>query len=139
MKSNKKDLRLEHKRVVELLEKGVSFDEIATSLKLPKVLVKKWLKGFKRMKDFNLKKKFINDFSSGKYSVDELARLYNEDRRKLLKWKHEVYGKGSLKQRLMYKMHIVGIPPRFIAEFYNVSIPQVHKSIRNEKTIVESK
>ncbi|MCB4807131.1 hypothetical protein LG651_02630 [Tamlana sp. 62-3] len=81
----------------------------------------------------NLKQRFIADFQSGKVSVTLLAKQYNVDRRKLLKWKHEIFGKGSLKQKRMFQMSVSGIPAKVIADFFNTHVFQVHRAIRNEK------
>jgi uncharacterized protein YjcR len=81
----------------------------------------------------NLKQMFRRDFTSGKYSIEGLTRKYGVNRLKLLKWKKELFGKGSLKRKRMYQMHLSEIPTRVIAEFYNVSTVQVNFSIREQK------
>lgn len=80
-----------------------------------------------------LKKRFFLDFSSGKESIKSLSLKYNVDRRKLLIWKKELFGKGSLRQKRILQMHISGIPKKLISEFYNINLSQVNNVIRNNK------
>lgn len=91
-----------------------------------------------KLENHNLKQKFYSEFASGKHHVSHLAKKYGVDRRKLLKWKHQKFGKGNLRQRLIYKMYLVGIPTKAIADFYGVFQTQVNRSIRLEKKILES-
>lgn len=95
------------------------------------------MKGTKRrltkLQNHNLKQRFKQDFTSGRYSIAELAKAYNVGRRKLLKWKHELFGKGSITQRRIFQMHLAGIPSKAIAEFYGVHVFQVHRAIRQER------
>jgi transposase-like protein len=88
---------------------------------------------FSKSQNHNLQLQFKSDFKAGKFSICELARRYDVDRRKLLKWKHKYFGKGSIKQKRMFQMSMAGIPTKVIAEFFNVPITQVHLSIRNSK------
>ncbi|SIQ74221.1 aminoacyl-tRNA hydrolase family protein [Maribacter ulvicola] len=85
---------------------------------------------FTKQQNHNLKQKFKSDFTTGLYSIEQLARNYNVGFRKLLKWKHEIFGKGSIKQKRMFQMHLSGLPTKAIAKFFNVPISQVHRSIR---------
>ncbi len=86
-----------------------------------------------KLENHNLKQRFISDFGSGKYKCTELAKLYKVDRRKLLRWKKQLFGKGSLRRKRMYQMHLANIPTKTIAEFYNCTITEVHRSIKIEK------
>ncbi len=88
---------------------------------------------FSKAENYNLKQRFISDFTTGLYAVDALARTYNVDRRKLLKWKHEIFGKGSIKQKRIFQMRLAGMPSKAIAEFYGVHVFQVHRAIRQER------
>lgn len=88
---------------------------------------------FTKLENHNLKQRFKADFQSGKHSICELARIYNVDRRKLLKWKHELFGKGSVKQKRIFQMHLAGLTAQSIADFFNVPLQQVYRSIRQER------
>lgn len=88
---------------------------------------------FTKLENHNLEQRFKTDFQTGKYSICELARRYNVDRRKLLKWKYKHFGKGSIKQKRMFQMSMAGIPTKAIAEFFDVPVSQVHRSIRKHK------
>lgn len=95
------------------------------------------MKGTKRrlpkLQNHNLKQRFKSDFSTGLYSIVELAKAYNVGRRKLLKWKHELFGKGSIQQKRIFQMHLAGMPSKAIAQFFGVHIFQVHRAIRQER------
>jgi len=88
---------------------------------------------FTKLENHNLKQRFKAEFETGLYSVNELAKKYNVDRRKLLKWKHKFYGKGSMQQRRIYQMHLAGMPSKAIAQFFDVALPHIHRSIRKQK------
>ncbi|UWY27649.1 hypothetical protein N4T20_18190 [Flavobacterium sp. TR2] len=93
-------------------------------------------RSFTRTENAILKQRFISDFASGKTTIEELSRKYNVHRRKLVPWKNELFGTGSLKRKRMYQMHISGIPTRVIADFYGVHIVQVGKGIRETKKLL---
>lgn len=126
-------LKTKHQIANNMFERGQSLCEVVETLHISKHLAQKWKAGFKKLQNVNLKQRFARDFESGQFSINELARRYGMDRRKLLKWKRELFGLGSLKQKRMYQMHLAGIPAHAIAEFYKTQLPQVHLSIRKHK------
>ena len=130
--------KAQYQKAIVLFYTNHTKKEVRDKLKLPHSTVNKWYRAYEKNKASNLKQMFIADFGSGKISIDALARNYNIDRRKLLKLKHKYFGKGSLKQKRMYQMHKAEIPTRAIADFYNVALSQVHRSIRLEKALIKN-
>lgn len=118
---------------IKLFNSQLSIKEVAILLNIPLYKSKKWYSSYLKLEKVNLEQRFIVDFGSGKVSINELSKRYNKDRRALLKLKHKHFGKGSLKQKRMYQMHLAEIPTRVIAEFYNTNIVQVQKAIRDKK------
>lgn len=93
-------------------------------------------RSFTKSENAILKQRFISDFSAGKTTIEELSRKYNVGRRKLIPWKNQLFGTGSLKRKRMYQMHISGIPTKVIAEFYGVHVVQVSKGVRETKQLL---
>lgn len=95
------------------------------------------MKGTKRrltkLQNHNLKQRFKSDFSTGLYSIVQLAKTYNVGRYKLLKWKKELFGKGSIQQKRIFQMHLIGMPSKTIAKIYDVHVFHVHRAIRRER------
>lgn len=88
---------------------------------------------FTKLQNHNLKQKFVSDYQSGFYTIEQLAKTYNVDRRKLLKWKKQIFGLGSIRQRRIYELHTSGMPTKAIADIYKTHIVVVQKSIREYK------
>ena len=80
-----------------------------------------------------VKQMFIREYANGKFKIVELAQKYKVDKRTVSKWKIENFGKRNVRAEIMYKMHISGLSTRVIAEFYGVSVPQVWRSINEQK------
>lgn len=135
MKKSGKDYKELHAKAVDLFGLGVSVESVQSQLQAPKYIVKQWFRGYKKLQEHNLKQRFVQDFETGRFAIDHLARVYGVDRRKLLKWKHEVFGKGSIKRKRMFQMHLAGLPAKAIADYYNVPISQVHLSIKTQKRV----
>tara|TARA_Y100000815_G_scaffold273832_1_gene306154 strand:+ start:540 stop:872 length:333 start_codon:yes stop_codon:yes gene_type:complete len=87
---------------------------------------------FTKLENHNLKQRFKAEFETGLYSINELAIKYNVDSRKLLKWKHQLYGKGSMQQKRIYQMHLAGVPSKAVAQFFGVALTHIHRSIRKQ-------
>lgn len=88
-----------------------------------------------KLENHNLQQKFKTDFSTGKYELTELAERYNVGRRKLQAWKKQMFGLGSIKQAVAYKMHLAGLPTTTIADYLNTHRFVIHKYIRNARKI----
>lgn len=120
-------------KAIKLLNKGYDIIEISKKLDLSQNQIRKWKIGNNKLIELNLKQRFKSDFSSGKHSINKLARSYNVERRKLLNWKHELFGKGSLKRKRILMLHLAGMPSKAIADFFNIPLPQVYKSLSSER------
>lgn len=83
-----------------------------------------------KLEKYNVRQKLLSEYGSGKLFIGDLAHKYNVIRRVALRWKIKQFGKGSLREKLIYQMHQSQIPSKTIAEFYNVHVVQVNKSIR---------
>lgn len=133
MTKARNDYKAKHREAVKMFTEGKTIDEVAAALSLARYRVAKWHTGFNRLQMHNYRQHFKTEYADGRKTVIELAALYGLDRRTVSKWKHELFGKGNLRQTLMYKMYQSEIPVHAIAQFYDVHVMQVHQSIRKER------
>lgn len=127
------DYKAKHRKAVKMFTEGKTIDEVAAALNVARYRVAKWHTGFNKLQKHNFKQHFKTEFADGRKTITELANLYGLERRTVLKWKHKFFGKGNLRQRLMFQMFQSGIPRRCIARFYDVHIQQVHTNIKRER------
>ncbi|MGY0427158.1 MAG: hypothetical protein ACWIPI_10100 [Polaribacter sp.] len=126
-------IKKQYQKAIELFRNKNTINEVTTLLNVPMYRVKKWYTSYRKSEKVNLENRFIVDFGCGRFSINELAKRYNMDRRTLLKLKHKHFGKGSLKQKRMYQMHKAEIPTRAIADFFNAHTVQVNQAIRIQR------